>query len=470
MKIEKLEISNKKVKVAFIIGFIMCALIFILINYLTSRANYRNTESIELAKGTINYSLADLNVIAMYKIEDGKDVDIDTVPTEGYTLSNRSYCTTPDSDAQIKDVFIYESGKLNIEINKKGTKCYLFFKEYNPTPSEEMLAKLNEARTKSSGKNYTIEKLEAPMGKSEEASANKLYKYPEGDDYTYIFRGYVSDNWLNFAGHTWRIIRINSDGTLRIIFSCATPSCFTTTGSGTNAVSKTAYKSSQYIDNTYVGYYYGTASSNSYDTTHKSLITHPSTIATAVKNWYNGTGAMSSYENKISGSTGFCNDRSLSTTKFSGYTGDGSGTNQSVYGAIGRLFDASWNGLSSVTPSLNCNSNDLFTYSKDPGKGNGILEVPAGLITADELALAGMIAAPSSAVTSNWLNTNQNYWTMSPAYFYTGGRARVLCVNDLGFLYYPDVSDTNGVRPVINLKANINITGAGTTDNPFVAT
>ena len=58
MKIEKLEISNNKFKY-IVIGVILSFIIFILINYLTSKASYRNTESIPLMSGTITYKVPD---------------------------------------------------------------------------------------------------------------------------------------------------------------------------------------------------------------------------------------------------------------------------------------------------------------------------------------------------------------------------------------------------------------------------
>ncbi len=94
MKIEKLETSNNKFKY-IVVGFILCAVIFILINYLTSKASYRNTESIDLAKGTITYKVPDLNTIAMYK--DGEPTE--TLPSAAdYEIdTTESYCYTTDS-------------------------------------------------------------------------------------------------------------------------------------------------------------------------------------------------------------------------------------------------------------------------------------------------------------------------------------------------------------------------------------
>ncbi len=408
----------------------------------------------------------DINIIGIY-VEDketGKFEPTNKMPSNGiWQLNEQSICNN-----EAKPAWDYINQRFYIDkLTQSGTSCVLYFEEML-TP-ESMLAKLNEARTKSGGKNYTIEKLEAPMRKSEELSENKIYSYPEGNGTTYLFRGNVQDNWLNFAGHTWRIIRINSDGTLRLIYQCGSTDCQDTTGDNTQ-IGTSAYKLKPYDDNTYVGYYYGTPESD-YITTHKSLITNPSTIATAVKHWYNGDGNMTNYTKYISGSTGFCNDRSLSTAaKPSGFEGDGTGTQATAYGAMGRLLDTNWAGLTGVTPSLNCSSNDLFTYSENKGVGNGILEVPAALITADEVALAGMLAGDSNAVTSNWLNTNKYYWTMSPRYGTI--QASVFFTNSNGALSNSS-SNTDlsiGVRPVINLKSNITLEpgGNGTVGNPYV--
>ena len=44
-----------------------------------------------------------------------------------------------------------------------------------------------------------------------------LYKDTDSDGDTYYYRGYVENNYISFAGILWRILRINGDGTIRII-------------------------------------------------------------------------------------------------------------------------------------------------------------------------------------------------------------------------------------------------------------
>ncbi len=49
------------------------------------------------------------------------------------------------------------------------------------------------------------------------------------------------------------------------------------------------------------------------------------------------------------------------------------------------------------------------------------------------------------------------------------GRPSVFTVDQTGFLTYPDVSLSCGVRPVINLRADVTISsGNGTMNNPYV--
>ena len=108
---------------------------------------------------------------------------------------------------------------------------------------------------------------------------------------------------------------------------------------------------------------------------------------------------------------------------------------------------------------------EVYTTSGS-SQGNKALTYPIGLITADEVAYAGGVYGSSNS--SYYLYTGQNYWTLSP-YYFGGGYARMFRVYSYGSLGNGSVSDTNGVRPVINLKANVTISeGDGSSSNPYV--
>ena len=60
---------------------------------------------------------------------------------------------------------------------------------------------------------------------------------------------------------------------------------------------------------------------------------------------------------------------------------------------------------------------------------------------------------------------------MSPYNFNVGSSnswANVFRVNSSGNLDAPNVNNTNGVRPVINLARDVEITGSGTSSAPYV--
>ena len=114
---------------------------------------------------------------------------------------------------------------------------------------------------------------------------------------------------------------------------------------------------------------------------------------------------------------------------------------------------------------LNC-SNEVDSFStKSP---LAILKYPIGLLTADEIRLAG---AKFDVVNMNYyLYTKCSYWTMTPAYFHTTvNGARALYIVAIGDLDYNFVSAEYGLRPSISLIHDISyIKGDGTKGSPYV--
>ena len=78
--------------------------------------------------------------------------------------------------------------------------------------------------------------------------------YKTVDDYgdTYYYRGKVDNNYVSFAGFIWRIVRINGDGSIRLIYSgTSTSDIGSKTSIGTSVFNSDPY------DSAYVGYMYG---------------------------------------------------------------------------------------------------------------------------------------------------------------------------------------------------------------------
>ena len=291
--------------------------------------------------------------------------------------------------------------------------------------------------------------------------------YAENDDFgtSYYFRGDVDYNYVKFGKNTsdldmyWRIVRINGDGTIRMIYDGTSPhpngKISTDRQIGASAFN-TAIN-----DNTYVGYMYGTAGASSYSTTHSNKT--DSTIKAVVDAWYSSTFDNTEYEEYIADAI-YCNDRTLDTT-YSSYTGIG--TTTTYYASYLRLLRYA----DSKNPTLKCiNSADRFTITNsklefgDGEETNKKLIYPIGLITADEISFAGGRNVATN--TSFYLHTGWAFWTMTPIR-YVESAARNVILNDDGSIDNHINSYSYGIRPVISLKADAIIGGIGSMDEPF---
>ena len=290
------------------------------------------------------------------------------------------------------------------------------------------------------------------------------------DDYgtSYYFRGAVKNNYVEFANKCWRIVRIGGDNTIKLILHNDNTSNTSNPCSSANSHTTAAFAhyngdtyasvfNSNYDDNAYVGFMYGTAGASDYASAHAN--THKSTILTNLQTWYNNN--LKTYE-KVIDDTVWCNDKTnVTDTTFnlwnwSNVTGLGYGTNTTFYGATQRLISKSGS-AGGTSPSLKCTGELSKINSK------------VGLITADELAFAGYAYGLKNTTTYLQENATDTYWwSLSPYYFY-GSYASVWNVGgDIGLFGNSYVYSTFGVRPLISLKSTTNATGNGTSNSPFI--
>ena len=295
--------------------------------------------------------------------------------------------------------------------------------------------------------------------------------YAMEDDYgmSYYYRGAVTNNYVKFAGFYWRIIRINGDGSLRIIYDGTQGYANGVSNTGRLAYTEKAFNA-KYTDAKYVGWMFGGAQGE--PSTSKSQAqtnTTNSDIKTLVDSWYKTNIVDKNLGDKVADVI-FCNDRTTpgkAATGLSSDTGLGYGSSNTAYGATARV-GSPWQ--TTVTqPRFTCpQKNDAFTVS-DEELGNGDLTYPVGLITADEIVAAGSgkYNTGSTANSSYYLYKGSFYWSLSPFYFAVGS-AHVFYEN--GELYNTYIDYTNGaVAPVINLKPEYAITlkGTGTMEDPY---
>ena len=328
--------------------------------------------------------------------------------------------------------------------------------------------------------------------------------YKAEDDYgtTYYFRGKQSYNYVSFANKTWRIVRINGDGSVRLVLDSSAGS------SEFNASSN---------DNAYVGYMYGLTGQSTvknqciklngagtaaevdttittesactsagykwtttpYDATHVNIV--ESTIKKSLDTWYETNIKNNGLENYLA-DTLFCNDKTLASNGIGGVSTQlGYGTNKTYYASVERLqYSAGTTSITTSKPTFKCAESATNDYSRftvdvatlsNGNKTNGDLTYPIGLLSADEVSFAGAYKYGqtnksyylyNSSITSSW-------WLLSPVN-YNGSYAREWYVYYYdGYLNYSSsVNSSIAFRPSINLKAELLVGGGdGTSSNPY---
>ena len=448
MEIKKLKRSHSKRNI--LLGSILI-LILAGITLTFTKAKYKTSESIPLVNGTINYELSDLNLIGAYIQEGDTYTPTNEIPTSGYEFNaEESYCTVNGTrDDNITLSFDMDTQNLTVTpLTAKGTKCYLYFDEKDLC--EGLSA--NECILAYEGGADAIKAKGTPNFSSTATTDEGMYAAEDDYGTSYYYRGAVNDNWFQFGTNSsgqplyWRIVRINGDGSIRLIYNGTSTNQI---GDSTMINTGQAFNSSS-NNNMYVGYMYQSGQPHG--------LTTNSSIKTTLDSWYLSN--LADEAEYLDGNAGFCGDRTP-------YSGTGTGTNNTNYGAYNRLY-------TNKAPTFKCTDkdNDLYT-TPGSSEGNGALKVtpgdndstptPIGLISADEVAFAGGVYGSNN--TSYYLYNNAAYWTMSPTGY---PNANVFFVGSSGNLDgWGRVNLASGVRLVINLKSAIAITGSGTTDSPF---
>ena len=249
---------------------------------------------------------------------------------------------------------------------------------------------------------------------------------------TYYFRGAVTNNVVEFAGQTWRIVRVNEDGTIRLVLDTRIKNSSNSYNSKFNSTGSS-----------YENLYYSNAEND---------------IKKTLEDWYNNTITGDNLDKVVTGNY-FCEAAKVKSTN--SYTANN---------AALTLYSA-------YTPDLSCESYycdnvnvtkadyEACTGSKTikttDGNGKGYVSASVGLLTYDEVVLAGSYYGYSNNTyylykTAANGNNNYSYWTMNAAGFYSS-YARNWYVNTDGNFSVTTVPSTSAVRPVINIKADTNV-------------
>ena len=403
------------------------------------------------------------------------------IPKGNYVLNEeKTHC---ENNGKVTN---YNSATGKISLNFVGSdRCYLYFDYYfEPKGYEKILLDNgNGATTVAEAKAYIEGRTTSTTPNFANTATTNEGMYAKEDDYTattgmksYYYRGAVDNNWVKFGKEGdkdiyWRIIRINGDGSIRMIYSGTTkPSEDSSvtgsngvymTGTGTQITNKNFKFNSSGNKAEYVGYQYIEGQQHGFgkcDGTNNASCTvngntvYNSTIKQTIDKWYAGTTLK---DNDLIADQIFCNDRSASSTQTAAWTSTGA---DYYYGASGRLNK-------NKAPILTCpEESDKFTVNTS--NGNGALTYPVGLITADEVAMAGGVLNFFNK--TYYLYTNQSYWSGSPYAFYSSNTgANEFNVNPYGVLDIFYVASFAGARPVVSLSSKAKLSGSGTYDDVY---
>ena len=280
-----------------------------------------------------------------------------------------------------------------------------------------------------------------------------MYKAKEENTDVYYFAGDARNNWVKFGGYYWRIIRTNSDGSIRLLYHGTSPE----TQNAYIGDSEIAFNEN-YNDSMYVGYKYGTSGSLE----NNRLNTNDSTIKKTIDTWYKDN--LVNYTKYLSTTAVYCNDRELGSGTYSA-TG-----NQFYYVGYTRLG-------ANKNPSYNC-TNEYDAFSVNNTKAQ--LTYPIALMTADEISYAGGVWIKNAA-TWYYLNSKGNasikngqneWWLLSAASWDTDKSSVVFKISSAqdrkAQFGAQSVQYKLHVRPVISLKKDlIYKSGDGSATSPY---
>ena len=188
-----------------------------------------------------------------------------------------------------------------------------------------------------------------------------------------------------------------------------------------------------------------------------------STIKGTIDSWYstNLTDYTSYLENTI-----FCNDRTFFSGNLS--SKDANSTSGLSY------FQSHQRYRETYSPSLQCtNQNDRFSLKVGSGGmvgyGNNALTYPVGLLTLDEVMLAGGVFNTNN--TNYYLYTGEDYWFLSPTSSAPSYIGALRASGALSQYNSTAFDDKVWVRPVVSLVSETKIIqGMGTTSDPYIIT
>ena len=283
---------------------------------------------------------------------------------------------------------------------------------------------------------------------------NTMLADQDNDGTTYYYKGQYDNNFVEFAGQLWRVIRVNGDSSIRMI-------AYNPIGQENKLINQYPDYSHMTLSNSYYFSDYDQYAPYYYFRNQTKIIP-------LLESWYAEKidiavpdTASAKYSDYVVENAKFCeavktvgNDDGLLRAQALGY--------QNV-----TKFDSSYQA------SYSC---------PEDSKGHQYYTAPVAFITLDELLKAGY-PIDNSGVDNHFLDNRADFengdtssprtkddsmfWTMSTAGVSHGGCTDYWRVDSWGISYMNDNGGWYPYRPVINLKNDITVVGEGTELVPY---
>ena len=415
--------------------------------YSTSSATYRDkpvtSPGAEVSQRYLNQvSISDkitTNLIYNYKnyyVTYGTKYTINE-KTGKFTITDKKICKYSDNcinDAIKKYGYVYTNsyyGSSSNVMSDDSNKLYKLIRQDIPVDNNSYTIEFYSLSSSPYNYESTLSKTEDNYGES------------------YYYRGGVTNNYINFAGMCFRIVRIQGNGSIKLILEDKNTTCENATGE--YSIGEYSYGVDKSNKNNYENYYRKMIFINNNSTTD--------TIDKGFENFQ--TTKLNNVLNKLDYGS-WCFDNS-------GYS-DSKGTNKLTsfidsYKEGTNIYYGANTRIATKKPSLKCNVSFNTKYYNRKN-------MYVGTLTADEVIYAG--AKYQEDNTTYYLNNGKSYtwWTLSPHMFtdkkdgedhiyHVLSNSNINCIAcAVGYNSY--------VRPAIILKANTSyLSGDGTKTNPF---
>ena len=352
---------------------------------------------------------SDTNSKEVYK---GNDVTFTITPNDGYTLENASIsCSNGTLSNNLLTISNVQSDvTCTITLGEdspyeKGTLAYQILQD-NPTVKTRTDFSVTNTET-TTGTIY-VQSSTATSMMTEDIDGDGI-----GED-TYYFSGNHEKNWVKFGEFYWRIVRINEDGSIRLLLS-------------------------ERINNNKT--YRFNPSSKNYTYMYYSNSDVEGGIKRTVDTWYNDN--LKTYEDYIA-DTEFCEQFKVATKSSSATAGS----------VTVPLY-------SSYTSNFKCNIDE---------NGKGILNLKVGLLIFDEAVHAGGYPKINSYpyIVSRSNDVGMDFWSMSPSACNNSDlRVWNIAEYEYSINAYP-VNIAETISLVISLNPDTLATGTGTIDDPYI--